>query len=174
MNRAVFFDRDGTINVEKNYMYRCEDFEFIPGAKEMLRYFKSQGYLLILVTNQSGIARGYYTVHDLEILHSYMQEMLSQEGIAFDGIYYCPHHPNGIVKEYSKACECRKPGKLLFEKAIREFSIDPTLSIAVGDKERDIIPARELGMKCVLLHDKCEPLKLVLEVLEKGQDICNM
>lgn len=151
MNKAAFFDRDGTINIEKNYLYRIEDFEFVPGIVNLLKRYKSEGYLLILITNQSGIARGYYTVREMEALHKYMQEQLAQENVAFDAIYYCPHHPEGIVREYAKECQCRKPKDGLFRRAMMEWDIDPQQSVAVGDKLRDIEPAIALGMKGILV-----------------------
>ena len=149
--KAVFLDRDGTINYDKDYLYRKEEFEFIPGVIENLKEFRQQGYLLILITNQSGVARGYYTEEDIDKLHEYMQEELRKEQAQFDAIYYCPHHRKGIVKKYSVECRCRKPGKLLFERAIKEYDIDPKQSIAIGDKERDLIPAEELGIKGYLI-----------------------
>lgn len=152
MNKAVFWDRDGTINVEKKYLHKISDFEFMPGVLDIMFYYKKLGYLQILITNQSGIARGYYSVNDMEQLHEYMQNELLKRNLCFDGIYYCPHHPKGIVKEFTKECQCRKPGLELFERAIKDFEIDPLKSIAIGDKERDLIPARMLGMETIYIE----------------------
>lgn len=138
MNKAVFLDRDGTINVEKNYLYRIEDFEFLPGALEGLRRFKEAGYLLIIVTNQSGIGRGYYTEKQYKELETWMCDQLKKYGAAIDGIYYCPHLPDAKVEQYRKECNCRKPKKGMFEAAIREYDIDVSESIAIGDNPRDL------------------------------------
>ncbi len=138
MNKAVFLDRDGTINVEKNYLYRIEDFEFLPGVLEGLRRFKEAGYLLIIVTNQSGIGRGYYTEKQYKELETWMCDQLEKYGAAIDGIYYCPHLPDAKVEQYRKECNCRKPQKGMFETAIKEYDIDVSKSIAIGDKLRDL------------------------------------
>ena len=158
MKKAVFFDRDGTVNVDKNYLYKVEEFEFRDGILELLEKYRKLGYLLILITNQSGVARGYYTENDIKILHDFMQQELKKQNLQFDAIYYCPHHPEGIVKKYACNCNCRKPKKGLFKRAIEEWGIEAKQSIAIGDKERDILPAKELGM-CVYLvneHGKIE------------------
>lgn len=153
MNKAVFWDRDGTINIEKNYLYKIDDFEFIPGVIDLMRKFKEEGYLQILITNQSGIARGYYSIDDMKKLNEYMQAELNKCGTGFDAIYFCPHHPDGIVKEFSRECSCRKPGTGLFERAIRDYNIDAHHSIAIGDKARDLIPGEKLGMKTYFIED---------------------
>lgn len=154
MKKAFIFDRDGTINIDKNYLYKIEDFEFIQGVPMVLKELRQKGYLLILITNQSGIARGYYSVNDMEKLHQYIQEKLAIHNAQFDKIYYCPHHPEGIVPEYSIRCECRKPGKALFERAISEYDIDVEKSYAVGDKDRDLLPAKMLGINCIKLSSE--------------------
>ncbi len=135
--QAVFLDRDGTINVEKHYLHRIEEFEFLPDALHALRLLKEAGFRLILVTNQSGIARGYYTEEDLARLHAWMRQALREQGIELDGVYYCPHHPEAAVPAYRKDCMCRKPGLGLFERAILEHEIDLSRSFCVGDKLRD-------------------------------------
>ena len=149
MKKAVFFDRDGTINVDKQYLYRIEDFEFMPGVPQVLGELRKRGYLLILITNQSGIARGYYTIEQMDSLHRYMQNQLAKFGAQFDDILFCPHYPLGMISQYAIHCNCIKPGRLLFEQAIEKYRIDPKASIAIGDKDRDLIPAKELGMKCI-------------------------
>lgn len=154
MKRAVFFDRDGTINVDKHYLYRLEEFEFLPKVPQVLFEIRKRGYLLILITNQSGIARGYFTIEQMQNLHTYMQQELKKCGVQFDDIFFCPHHPEGIVSKYAIDCNCRKPGGLLFEKAIKKYGIDAEASIAVGDKDRDLIPAKKLGMKCIKISDE--------------------
>ena len=130
MNKAVFLDRDGTINVDKNYLYRVEDFEFLPGVIEGLKAFQKAGYLLIVITNQSGIARGYYSERDYEILTDYMRNELQKKGVFLTDVLYCPHHPDGIIPKYRINCECRKPKLGLFYQAINKWNIDIDKSIA--------------------------------------------
>lgn len=163
MNKAVFLDRDGTINVDKNYLYKVEDFEFLPGAIDALKYFKKKGFLLILITNQSGIARGYYTVDDMNALHEYMQQELKRNGADIDAIYYCPHLEDGIIPQYAAPCNCRKPATGLFLKAIEEFDIDVNNSIAIGDKRRDIDPIISLGGRGFLLDSNDGWEKIIRE-----------
>lgn len=137
MNKVVFLDRDGTINVEKNYLHKIEDFEFIPDVIEGLKILQNAGYKLIVITNQSGIARGYYTEEDFGILNKWMIEVLKKEGIDIAKVYYCPHLPDAKVLEYRIICACRKPLLGMYEQAIREFDIDISSSIAIGDRIRD-------------------------------------
>lgn len=137
MNKAIFLDRDGTINIEKNYLYKIEDFEFIPGAIEGMRELSSAGFKLIIITNQSGIARGYYTEDEFKILNDWMLEELRCQGVVIDAVYYCPHLPDASIDKYKKNCSCRKPSLGLYEKAISEYDIDLERSYAVGDKIRD-------------------------------------
>lgn len=163
MQKAVFFDRDGTINVDKDYLYKVEEFEFLSGIPEILAEYRKRGYLLILITNQSGVAKGYYTLEEMERLHVYMQQKLSFYGAQFDAIYYCPHHPQGRIAEYTLKCQCRKPGSLLYERAVKEYNINPQQSIAIGDKERDLIPAGKMGMKCVKIRTNQENIRSYLK-----------
>lgn len=131
MRKAIFLDRDGVINVDKTYVYQAEDFEFTQGAFEALRHFKKLGYLLIVVTNQSGIARGYYREEDFEALTHWMNERLKEEGIVLDAIYHCSHAPEAM-------CACRKPESGMFEQAIHDFDIDVAHSWMLGDKQSDL------------------------------------
>ena len=146
MNKAVFLDRDGTINVDKDYVYKIEDWEFIDGAEEALKILQDLGYKLIVITNQSGIARGYYTEHDAKKLFQYMQEELSKEGIQIEDVYYCPH--------LGDECECRKPKLGLFYQAQKDYDIDFSKSYAIGDKLRDLAICEKENVKGYLLSDK--------------------
>lgn len=137
MNKAVFLDRDGTINVEKHYLYRIEDFVFISGAVDGMKLLQDAGYKLILITNQSGIARGYYREEDFWYLTSHMRRLLCEQGVSFARIAFCPHHPEAKVERYRIDCACRKPGLKLFLEAVRDFDIDLSQSFAIGDKLRD-------------------------------------
>lgn len=136
--KAVFLDRDGTINIDKNYVFRKEDFGFLPGALEGMKRLKEAGYLLIILTNQSGIARGYYTEEQYLSLQAWMCRKMKQENAEPDGIYYCPHLPDASIIKYRKICCCRKPNLGMFYQAIRDYDIDITASAAVGDKKRDL------------------------------------
>lgn len=138
-NKAAFFDRDGTINVDIRYLHKPEDLVFIDGMPEFIRKWNDWGYKVIVVTNQAGIARGYYTEEDMHILHRYMNERLKECGAHIDAFYFCPHHP-----DITGSCHCRKPEPGMIEQAIREFDLDPEQCILFGDKEWDI----ESGKRC--------------------------
>lgn len=137
MNKAIFLDRDGTINVEKHYLYKIEDFEFLPGVIEALKMLQDAGYLLIVITNQSGIGRGYYTENDFKVLNDWMVNTLKEKGIVISAVYYCPHLPDAKILKYRKDCECRKPKLGMYYQAIKDFNIDLSQSYAIGDKIRD-------------------------------------
>ncbi len=136
-NKAVFLDRDGTINVEKHYLHKIDDFEFLPGVIEGLKLLQDAGYLLFIITNQSGIGRGYYTEKDFNSLNNWMLRKLENQGVYISNVYYCPHLPNAKIEKYRKICKCRKPSLGMYEKAIEEFDVDVNLSWAIGDKIRD-------------------------------------
>jgi len=138
MNKAVFLDRDGTINVDKNYLSTIEDFEFLPGVFDGLRAFKKAGYLLIVITNQSGIARGYFSEVEYELINNFMIQKLKEEGILLDDVLYCPHHPEAVEMAYRIDCQCRKPKLGLFYQAIEKWDICLQDSIAIGDNMRDL------------------------------------
>ncbi len=141
---AAFLDRDGVLVRDTGYVYRIEDLDILPGVPEGLKLLHDHGYLLIVISNQAGVARGYYTTEDVDRFHAEMQKCLEKQlGFALDGIYYCPHHPEGSVFEYAITCSCRKPGTALIEKAAQDFAIDWERSIMVGDRASDI----ECGMR---------------------------
>ncbi len=162
MRKCIFLDRDGNINVEKDYLYRVEDFEFEPGALEAIKIFKDLGYLVAVVTNQSGVARGYYTEEDVQNLHKYLEKKSKEAGGNIDAFYYCPHHPEKGIGEYKKDCDCRKPGPGMFLKAQKELGIDFDRSLVVGDKLSDVKAGENLGMRGILVrtgHGKKEEIK---------------
>lgn len=138
MNKAIILDRDGTINVEKDYLHKIEDFEFEEGVVEGLKILSNLGYIFVVVTNQSGIARGYYTEEDLIKLNNHISDILEKNGIRIEKFYYCPHHPEKGVGKYKVECECRKPNPGMLEEAIREFNIDREKSFMVGDNISDV------------------------------------
>lgn len=161
--KIVFLDRDGTINKEKNYLYKVDEFEFLSGVVSGLKKLQKKGFLIVIITNQSGIARGFYTEKDLEILHTWMIQELEQRGVHIEKIYYCPHHPDAVVGKYRKHCNCRKPKTGLFWRAIvelqKEFDIDLANSIAIGDKERDLAICSEISLKGYLIgSDYCDSI----------------
>lgn len=161
MNKAVFFDRDGVINEDYGYVGSIEQFEFIDGVFSALNELKKQGFLLILVTNQSGIARGMYTESDFCRVTSYMQQVLRLHGCGFNGVYYCPHHPEAQIPAYRVDCDCRKPKPGMYKRAISDFNISPADSYAVGDHARDLIGAAEAGVKnCILVGKDSEIEKI--------------
>ncbi|WP_152395468.1 D-glycero-alpha-D-manno-heptose-1,7-bisphosphate 7-phosphatase [Paenibacillus guangzhouensis] len=138
MNKAVFFDRDGVINVEKNYVYKIEDFEFVDGIFDVMKHFQSLGYLLIVITNQAGIGRGYYSEEDFHKLNDWMIERFKVEGIEITKVYYSPYHPEHGIGEYKKDSWCRKPNPGMILQAKDDFDIDLRESILFGDKDSDI------------------------------------
>ena len=150
MKKAIFLDRDGTINVEKDYIYKSEDLVFEEGTIEALKTFKNLGYILIVVSNQSGIARGYFTEEDLNIFNNNMNEILKKNGVEIIEFYCCPHHPDGIG-EYKKVCECRKPNNKMIEDAIKKYNIDREKSYMIGDKTSDIGAGIKSNLKTVLV-----------------------
>ena len=137
MNKAIFLDRDGTLNIDYGYVHEIDNLKFIDGAIDALRELKKMGYMLVLVTNQSGIARGYFSEEQFLQLTEWMDWSLAEQDVDLDGIYYCPHHPEG-KGEYKEDCDCRKPKSGMLLQAIKELKIDPTQSIMVGDKVEDL------------------------------------
>lgn len=178
LRAAAFLDRDGTINVEKDYLYRITDFEYMDGAVEGLRRLQAMGFLPVVVTNQSGIARGYYAEEDFHRLTDWMISDMEEKGIHIERVYYCPHHPEGMIKRYAKNCHCRKPKTGLFYQAARELGIDFKQSIAIGDKPRDLEICKETEVKGILLSEEpkksenficCKDWKEVISSVEKFQ-----
>lgn len=145
---AVFLDRDGTLNVEKNYLYRPDDWEWIPGSVEAIRQINEMGWLAIVVTNQAGIARGFYSEADVGRLHFHVDGLLAAAGARIDAYYICPHHPDFGTQ---RNCDCRKPQPGMLLHAAKEFSIDLAGSYMVGDKESDIQAAQRAGVTPILV-----------------------
>lgn len=143
---AVFFDRDGVLNVDHGYVYRSEEFEWMSGAMDAVKYFNNQGYLVFVITNQSGIARGYYTEQDVHRLNEFMNRQLAAKGAHVDAFYYCPHHKEGIIPQYSRECNCRKPQPGMLLKAMQEWPVDKEQSLMIGDKPSDVKAAQAAGI----------------------------
>ena len=144
---AVFLDRDGVINVDSGYVSSWSAFEFLPGAIEAMRDLCQSGYALVIVTNQSGIARGYYSEADFLTLTQTMRGHLETQGVSLAGVYYCPHLADAAVSEYGLECECRKPLPGMIFKAVSELTLDLTKSAMVGDKVSDMQAAHAAGIE---------------------------
>lgn len=147
MNKAVFLDRDGTLNVDKGYLSQIADFEWLPGALAGLKRFHDLGYLLIVVTNQSGVARGYYTEEDVKRLHQWMCADAAKAGVPITACYYCPYLPGAPVAAYDQDSDWRKPKPGMVLQALRDYDIDPAQSLMIGDKERDVASGEAAGVK---------------------------
>lgn len=143
-NRAVFLDRDGTIARDVHYCRRVEDFELLPTVPEAIKLLNASGFKVVVITNQSGIARGYFTEDTLAQIHRRMKDELAKCGARVDAIYYCPHHPND-------GCDCRKPKAALFLQATKELHIDLSRSFVIGDMQMDVDAGKALGCKTILV-----------------------
>jgi len=149
--RAVFLDRDGTINEEVDYLHRVEDLQLIKGAAEGISLLNRDGFKVIVVTNQSGVARGYFQETDVHMIHKEMELRLSRAGASVDGWYYCPHHPDYGTSPYRARCGCRKPETGMIEKACKDFEIDVAASFVIGDSACDIELALSCGARPILV-----------------------
>ncbi len=163
MNRALFLDRDGTINEEKNYVYRIGDFIFRDGIFELVKQYYDAGYAIFVVTNQSGIARGLYTEADFEIVTRWMEGEFRKNGIEITRVYHCPHHPD-ITGE----CQCRKPNSGLILQALAEYDINPAQSVLIGDKESDVIAGRNAGIGTIIRINETGRLDIANGTVYKG------
>ncbi|NWG73787.1 MAG: HAD family hydrolase [Rubrivivax sp.] len=145
-DRALFLDRDGVINVDRHYVHRIEDFEFVPGIFDLCAHAQAAGYRLVVVTNQAGIARGYYTQADFELLTRWMVETFAQRGIAIDRVYHCPFHPTAGLGDYRRESFDRKPNPGMLLRARDELGLDLARSAFVGDKDSDMEAGRRAGV----------------------------
>ena len=161
MNKAIFLDRDGVINKEIGYVFRTEDFVLTDDIIPSLKKFRDAGFLFIVITNQSGIAKELYTYEDVSKVHAHMLGLLNEHGISIAEIYYCPHHPD------VESCICRKPDSGMIEKAIARFNIDASKSYFIGDKERDIQAAEKAGLKAFLIESD-SPINGIAEKIING------
>ena len=155
---AIFLDRDGVINVDTGYVYQIDDFQFIDGVIDALRELKQKGYLLVVVTNQSGIARGLFTEEQFMSLTEWMDWSLADRGVDLDGIYFCPHHPTEGSSQYCKPCHCCKPGPDMILDAAKFLKIDLARSYMVGDKTSDLKAAVNAGVAHKILVETGKPL----------------
>ena len=150
-NRAVFLDRDGTINEERGYINHVDRFQLLPGAAKAIRLINTNGLKAVVVTNQSGVARGMFPESLVGEVHRTMEDMLRADGAHIDGIYYCPHHPDFGPPEYRKRCHCRKPATGMIERACHDLGIDPTRSYMIGDRIIDVEFGHKIGAKGILV-----------------------
>ena len=152
MKRAVFLDRDGTVNEEVGYLSAVADLRLIPGAGAAIKRLNDAGLMVVLVTNQSGIARGYFSEALLQEIHARLEQVLRDEGAKLDAIYYCPHHPTAGTSHYTRECDCRKPGTGLIDQASRDLDIDVGQSYVVGDKWSDVELGQRAGAHTILVR----------------------
>lgn len=162
--RALFLDRDGVINVNHGYVWTPERTDFIEGIFDLVRLAREKAYRIIVVTNQAGIARGYYSEQQFKNYMAWMGQVFKERGAALDAVYYCPHHPTEGIGDYLKTCECRKPAPGMILQAQREHGIELEKSIMIGDKLSDIIAANAAGIGYVYK---------VNEVSERPYAFCN-
>jgi D-glycero-D-manno-heptose 1,7-bisphosphate phosphatase len=160
MKKAIFLDRDGTINnnCDHYYIWRREEFLLNPGVCEALAELQARGYLLIVISNQGGISKGEYTAEDVDLLHDYMRSLLAAEGVHLDEIYYCPHH------HMVENCLCRKPMPLMIEKALAHFDIDPASSWMIGDAQRDVEAGKAAGLQYILVEPNGDLRKVLGQI----------
>lgn len=155
---AIFLDRDGTLNVDLGYVHEIDNFQFIDGVIDAMRELKAMGYALVMVTNQSGIARGKFTEAQFEQLTEWMDWSLADRGVDLDGIYFCPHHPEGSVEAYRQICDCRKPAPGMLMSARDFLHIDMSASYMVGDKVEDMQAAAAAGVGNKILVRTGKPI----------------
>ena len=147
---AVFFDRDGVINEDKGYTYKHEDWEWVDGAIQAIKHCNDAGYLVFVVTNQSGVGRGFYTEEDVHSIHDHMKKTLQQHGAHIDDIRYCPHHIDAIDDKYKIDCDWRKPASGMLEDLLSSWPVEMSQSVLVGDKLTDLEAAMQVGIKGLL------------------------
>lgn len=153
MNKAVFLDKDGTLIKDVPYNVDPERVEFTEGSIPALALLSDEGYLLIVVSNQSGVAHGYFTERELESLRVSLEQKLAANGIALDAMYFCPHHPAGKRKEFAVECECRKPKPGMILKAAEEFNVDLSASWMIGDILNDVEAGNQAGCQTILINN---------------------
>jgi len=148
---AILVDRDGTLITEKNFLSDIEQVEVQPGAPDAIKIFNNLRFKVIVVSNQSGVARGYFSEEKVREINKYVQEIFRKSGAIIDDFYFCPHHPQGTLPQYRKDCNCRKPGPGMALKAAREHNLDLKKSVVIGDKVSDIQFGKNIGAKTILV-----------------------
>ena len=155
---AAFLDRDGVLNVDVGYAHRPDQLQWVPGAPDAVRLLNQAGYLVIVISNQSGVARGYFEESVVEKFHKHMQETLTAAGAHVDAFYYCPHHPEGTVKSFAVSCRCRKPGIGMLEHATQDWPIDVASSFLIGDKDDDMAAATAFKIRGIKFDSRAQSL----------------
>ncbi|MBS1526478.1 MAG: HAD family hydrolase [Bacteroidetes bacterium] len=159
--KAIFLDRDGVLNREMgDYVCRIEDFHILDYNIPALKELQDRGYLLLVATNQGGLAKGWYTEQQLSEMHQLLRETYSAGGVEITDIFYCPHHP-----DYTGECDCRKPKPGLLLQGIAKYNIDPALSYFIGDRERDVIAGTAAGVKGILINSD-QPISEILDLID--------
>ncbi len=148
---AIFLDRDGTLIRDVGYLGRADQLEILPGVPESIRLLRDHGFRVVVVTNQSVVARGRLTEEELGKIHIELNRRLAMDGAQWDGIYYCPHHPTEGIGVYKVACKCRKPNTGMIRRAAEEMALDPSISYVVGDQGSDMELAGRVGAKGILI-----------------------
>jgi D-glycero-D-manno-heptose 1,7-bisphosphate phosphatase len=156
---AAFLDRDGVLNVNRGYTFRLEDLKMIPTAAAAVRLLNEAGYYVLVVSNQSGVARGFFTEAAVKSFNAHMRDVLLADGARIDAFYYCPHHPNGVIEELAIQCRCRKPQPGMLEQAARDWPIDLGRSFLIGDKDDDLAAARAFHIRGVKFDAKTGTLE---------------
>ena len=165
MNKAVFLDRDGTINHDSGYVHKTEDLVFIKGSIEAIKKLNENNFLVIVITNQAGVAKGYYSENEVKKFHDKINNELQKHNAHIDQFYYCPHHPDGLG-EYKTSCQCRKPHSDLIEKAIKEYNIDRKKSFMIGDKDSDILTGENAKLcNNYKINDRFNLLYFVVKII---------
>ena len=159
MERAIFLDRDGTIIEDPGYLDSCDKIRFLPGVSEAIKLLNENGFKVIVITNQSGVARGYFTEETLKEINKYICQSLAEQGACIDRVYYCPHHIEGIIEGYKKDCYCRKPNPGMVEEAVCDFGIDLRKSFVIGDKSIDVETGYRTGCRTILLASEESPAR---------------
>lgn len=155
---AAFLDRDGVLNVDVGYAYRPDQLRWVPGAQEAVRLLNQAGYYVIVISNQSGVARGYFDEASVRAFHNHMQSALAASAAHIDAFYYCPHHPDGTVNALAIHCRCRKPGTGMLEQATRELPIDLATSFLIGDKDDDMTAAAAFNIPGIRFDSRTQSL----------------
>ena len=162
-NKAVFLDRDGVINHDTGYVHKIKDFKWMVGAKQAIKYLTKKKYKIIIITNQAGIARGYYNVKDLKKLNKWIHKECKKTGGIINEIYFCPHHPTAGIGKFKKKCKCRKPGNLLIKRAIKKWKINVKISFMIGDQKSDKLCASKSKLK-FFYKSKASLYKQILKI----------
>jgi D-glycero-D-manno-heptose 1,7-bisphosphate phosphatase len=168
MKKAIFLDRDGTITADKGFVHKKEDLELLAGAAEAIKLANRHGFLVVVVTNQSGVARGLFTEEEVKTFNAQLAQILAEQEARIDAFYYCPHHPQALLSTYRKVCDCRKPAPGLVLKAAREMGIDLSRSWTVGDNPRDVEAGRLAGCSTILLGKDVKNLLEAIQMIVSG------